>query len=143
AAFHARAGARATPDMWAADFKGRTELGGYTLFDDHRANLGHRSIGTPGVVAGLATLHGRARLPWAELIEPAATLAREGFPLAEFALDALKRPQQPGMPSGEQRVTYTADSKQLWTRADGSLKQPGDAWSNPAMADTLERLARS
>src|SRR5207302_10510688 len=29
-AFHARAGSRATPDMWAADFRGRTDLGGYT-----------------------------------------------------------------------------------------------------------------
>src|SRR6187549_503594 len=37
-AFHARAGAKATPDMWAADFRGRTELGNYALFDDHRSN---------------------------------------------------------------------------------------------------------
>src|SRR5216683_4703538 len=106
-AFHARAGSRAAPDMWAADFRGRTELGGYTLFDDHRANLGHTSVGTPGVVAGLASLHSRARLPWAELIEPAASLARRGFPAPEFAFEHLRRPAQPGMPSGEQRVSFT------------------------------------
>ena len=35
-------------------FRGRTELGNYTLFDDHRSNLGHTSAGTPGVVAGVA-----------------------------------------------------------------------------------------
>jgi gamma-glutamyltranspeptidase/glutathione hydrolase len=142
-AFHARAGSRATPEMWAADFKGRTELGNYTLFDDHRANLGHTSVGTPGVVAGLASLHGRARLPWAELIEPAATLARQGFPAPEYAFEFIQRAQQPGMPAGKQRMTYTPDSEKLWCRDDGSLHQPGDHWSNPNLADTLERLARS
>lgn len=142
-AFHARAGSRATPDMWAADFRGRTELGGYTLFDDHRSNLGHTSVGTPGVVAGLAALHRMARLPWAELLEPAAELARHGFPTPEYVFEFVKRPQQPGMPSGEQRVRYTPDSERLWTRSDGALKQPGDLWTNPEMADTLKRLARS
>jgi gamma-glutamyltranspeptidase/glutathione hydrolase len=142
-AFHARAGSRATPDMWAADYRGRTDLGGYTLFDDHRANLGHTSIGTPGVIAGLASLHVRARLPWSELIEPAATLARDGFPAPEYAFEYLRRPPQPGMPSGEQRVKYTADSERLWCRPDGSLKQVGDRWRNPDLANTLLRLARA
>jgi gamma-glutamyltranspeptidase/glutathione hydrolase len=142
-AFHARAGSRAAPEMWAADFRGRTELGNYTLFDDHRANLGHTSVGTAGVVAGLASLHGRARLPWAELIEPAASLARQGFAAPEYAFEFVNRAQQPGMPSGRQRMTYTPDSKKLWCRDDGSIHQPGDHWSNSSLADTLERLARS
>jgi gamma-glutamyltranspeptidase/glutathione hydrolase len=142
-AFHARAGSRATPEMWAADFRGRTPLGGYTLFDDHRSNLGHTSIGTPGVVAGLAALHRQARLPWAALIEPAADLARSGFAAPDFAFEFVRRAQPPGMPAGEQRVRYTPDSERLWCRPDGTLKQPGDVWTNPQMADTLQRLARS
>src|SRR5579859_5344360 len=142
-AFHARAGARATPDMWATDFRGRTPLGGYTLFDDHRSNLGHTSVGTPGVVAGLATLHGRARLPWAELIEPAARLARDGFAAPEFAFEFFRRPPQPGMPTGAERACHTPDSAKVWCRPDGSLKQPGDHWQNPELAETLEHLARS
>jgi gamma-glutamyltranspeptidase/glutathione hydrolase len=129
--------------MWVADFRGRAELGGYTLFDDHRSNLGHTSVGTPGVVAGLASLHGRARLPWAEIIEPAISLARQGFLAPEYAFESLRRAPQPGMPDGPQRVRRTPDSERLWCRPDGSLKQPGDHWQNPAMADTLERLARS
>lgn len=142
-AFHARAGGRATPDMWSADFRGRTELGGYTLFDDHRSNLGHTSVGTPGVVAGLAGLHARARLPWAELLEPAADLAREGFRAPEYAFESLRRVPLPGMPTGDQRARYTLDSEALWCRPDGSLKQPGERWQNPRLADTLKRLARA
>jgi gamma-glutamyltranspeptidase / glutathione hydrolase len=142
-AFHARAGSRATPEMWANDFRGRTELGNYTLFDDHRANLGHTAVGTPGVVAGLASLHSRARLPWAELIEPAVALARNGFPAPEYVFEFVRRSQQPGMPSGDERMKYTPDSARLWCREDGKIKEPGDHWANPALADTLERLARS
>jgi len=34
-----------------------TDRANYTLFDDHRSNLGHTSVGTPGVLAGLDHLH--------------------------------------------------------------------------------------
>src|ERR1051325_11041850 len=137
-AFHARARSPATTHTGAADVRGRTGLGTYPLFDDHRSNLGHTSVGTPGVVAGLASLHSRARLPWAELIEPDAALARRGFPAPEYAFEFVQRAQQPGMPDGPQRMKYTADSERLWCRPDGSIKRPGDHWANPSMADTLE-----
>jgi gamma-glutamyltranspeptidase/glutathione hydrolase len=141
-AFHARVGSRATPDMWAADCRGALDLGGYTLFDDHRSNLGHRSVGTPGVVAGLAALHRHARLPWATLLRPAAALARRGFPAPSYVFDMLGRASAPGLPSPIERMTRTPDSARLWCRDDGrTLKQPGDHWANPDMADTLDRLA--
>jgi gamma-glutamyltranspeptidase/glutathione hydrolase len=141
-AFHARAGSMARPDMWQADFKGRTELGGYTLFDDHRSNLGHTSVGTPGVLAGLKNLHGYARLPWAALLEPAIALAREGFMAPEYAFEFVKRPQQPGMPQGDSRVRHTTASTTVWCHADGGLLQPGELWRQPDAARTLEHLAR-
>ncbi|HEY3062880.1 MAG TPA: gamma-glutamyltransferase [Chloroflexota bacterium] len=142
-AFHARAGAKATPDMWAIDFKGRTELGNYTLFDDHRSNLGHTSIGTPGVLAGLAHLHQFARMPWGKLVAPAAMLARKGFRAPDYAFEFVHRPQQAGMPQGERRVRYTPESIKLWCRPDGTLRQAGDLWTQASTADTLEHLSRS
>ncbi|MDQ3811180.1 MAG: gamma-glutamyltransferase family protein, partial [Chloroflexota bacterium] len=142
AAFHARAGSRATADMWAADFRGRTELGNYTLFDDHRSNLGHTSVGTPGVLAGLAHLHRFARLPWPTLIAPAVALARDGFATPDYVFDFVRRPPQPGMPDGELRLGYTAESRRLWCRSDGTLRQPGEPWTQPDAASTLEHLAR-
>ncbi len=141
-AFHARAGARATPDMWQADFKGRTELGGYTLFDDHRSNLGHTSVGIPGVLAGLEHLHRFARLPWSELVHPAAELARNGFPAPDYAFEFVRRPQQPGMPQGESRVRHTPASIEVWCKPDGTLLQPGQLWRQADAATTLEHLAK-
>jgi gamma-glutamyltranspeptidase/glutathione hydrolase len=141
-AFHARAGSKATPTMWADDFRGRTELGGYTLFDDHRANLGHTSVGTPGVLAGLAHLHQFARLPWPELLAPAADLARRGFAAPEYAFEFLRRPQQPGMPQGDSRVRHTPASVAVWCKPDGGLRQAGEPWVQQDAAGTLDRLAK-
>lgn len=141
-AFHARAGSKATPDMWANDFRGRTELGGYTLFDDHRSNLGHTAVGTPGVLAGLQHLHKHARLPWSELLQPAADLAVNGFPAPDYAFEFLRRPQQPGMPQGDSRVRHTQASVGVWCKPDGALLQPGEPWRQPDAAATLQHLAR-
>lgn len=140
-AFHARAGSLARPEMWASDVKGRLELGGYALFDDHRNNLGHRSVGTPGIVAGLAELHRHARLPWRELLRPAATLARDGFPAPEYLFDMLRRLSIPGLPTSEQRMTHTPASAALWCKPDGrTFKEPGERWVWPEMAETLNHL---
>ncbi len=141
-AFHGRIGAKATPDMWVADYRGRLDLGGYTLFDDHRSNLGHTSVGTPGTVAGLEALHRQARLPWADLLAPAARLCREGFPAPDSMFLMFARTAGQGLPTVQERMSHTPASVALWCRPDGSLKQPGDHWANPDMADTLDRLAR-
>jgi gamma-glutamyltranspeptidase / glutathione hydrolase len=142
-AFHARAGSKATPSMWADDFHGRTELGGYTLFHDHRANLGHTSVGTPGVLAGLAHLHQFARLPWSQLLAPSADLARRGFAAPEYAFEFLRRQQQPGMPQGDSRVRHTEASVRVWCKPDRSLLQPGELWRQPDAANTLDRLMQA
>jgi gamma-glutamyltranspeptidase/glutathione hydrolase len=141
--FHARIGSRATPDMWTADLRGRSEYGGLPLFDDHRSNLGHRSVGIPGTVAGLAALHVHARMPWAELVAPAGELSRKGFPAPAAMFDMLRHTSGPGMPTERERMAHTPDSAALWLRPDGTFKQPGDWWENRPMADTLDRLART
>ena len=41
------------------DVRGRTEISGYTLFDDFRSELGYTSILTPGTVAGFGAVHER------------------------------------------------------------------------------------
>lgn len=57
--FHTRAGSLVRPDMWAADVRGRTEISGYTIFEDLRSDIGHGAIMTPGTVAGLWEAHRR------------------------------------------------------------------------------------
>jgi gamma-glutamyltranspeptidase/glutathione hydrolase len=139
--FHGWIGSRATPEMWAGQMKGRLELGSYPYFEDHRSNLGHSSVGTPGTVAGLAELHRHAHLPWAELLAPAAAICRDGFVAPDYLFEMARKLDVPNMPTALERMAHTPDSAALWCREDGTLKCPGDRWVNPEMAATLDRLA--
>ncbi|QOJ15172.1 MAG: gamma-glutamyltransferase family protein [Planctomycetia bacterium] len=95
---------------------------------------GPLSVTVPGCVDGWFTLHQRyGRLPMRELLAPAIEHARDGFPVSEIIADhwaagAARLGGQPGfsavfLPGG---------------RAPGK----GDLFANPALADTLERIAR-
>jgi gamma-glutamyltranspeptidase/glutathione hydrolase len=140
--FHARAGAGVRADMWAAESRGRSEISGYALFEDHRAELGYKAIMTPGTVAGLARFHDRlCSWDWADLLAPAIRMAREGIVVTPFFRDFLVRAPQPGLPSGMQRVQATRACAALYLNASGALHEVGDVVRHPAMATTLERLA--
>lgn len=140
--FHARAGGKVTPDMWAAASKGRTEISGYSLFDDYRSELGYTSILTPGTVAGFFEAHRRlGSRPWRELLAPAAKLARDGLEMTPFAADFLTRDMMPGIPGGMARVSATEACKRIHLNAEGRLYRVGELHRNPDMADTIDRIA--
>jgi gamma-glutamyltranspeptidase/glutathione hydrolase len=53
-----------------------------TTFARDRSWFGHRPVGVPGTVRGMALAHQRfGRLPWKDLVLPAVRLAEDGFPL--------------------------------------------------------------
>ncbi|MBM3932733.1 MAG: hypothetical protein FJ319_00240 [SAR202 cluster bacterium] len=79
-----RAGSRVTPVMWAKDYLGESDYIGESLFADYRSTMGYTSICTPGSVAALADMHRRfGTMPWPELLQPAARLARDGYALTD------------------------------------------------------------
>ena len=101
--FGIRAPHAARPDMFELEPEGGGAFGWRAV--KGRANeLGHRAVGTPGLVAGLCLAHERfGRLPRAVVMEPAIELAQSGFdadwhttlmvainvePLARFPLTA-------------------------------------------------------
>jgi gamma-glutamyltranspeptidase / glutathione hydrolase len=94
--------------------------------------IGAASCAVPGSVAGLGAAHAAyARMPWAELIAPAARLAREGVVVNEQQgflhriLDPILRAEPEG------RLIYGAD---------GPL-EPGGRLQMTDLADTLDLLA--
>ena len=140
--FHARAGSLVTPEMWMNDVRGRTEISGYTIFDDFRSELGYTSILTPGTVAGFGEVHERfCTRTLDELVAPAARMARAGMAVGCFAFDFLSRPMMAGVPGGVQRVSATEECKRIHLQSDGSLFRVGDLHRNPDMAHTFERIA--
>ncbi|WP_291296787.1 gamma-glutamyltransferase [Elioraea sp.] len=141
--FQARAGSRCTPTMYLRNTRGRAAFGRATLHNDYSSELGYRSIMVPGTVAGLAELHARhGTRPWADLVRPAAALARSGTWVMPHLVEFLTRRPQPGLADGRARVSATEESRNLYLRADGTLHDVGDMIPNPGLADTLEMIAR-
>ena len=92
---------------------------------------GPTSVAVPGVVLGLGEAHSRwGSTPWAELLAPAARLAREGVALNEEQaflhriLDTLLR--------------YSPEGDALY--GPGRALELGERFAVPELADTLEQL---
>src|SRR6202035_2268346 len=83
--FREKAPARASPTMWLRD-------GAYSAELHHN---GYLAVGVPGTVGGLyLAWKEQGRLPWRRLVEPAVTLARDGFLVSENLARSLKDVQR-------------------------------------------------
>ena len=72
------------------------------------------------------------KLPWAELFQPAIRLATEGFPLSPRLHSLLGWVRLPGRNQAMRRMYY---------RDDDTPKPVGTLLKNPALADTLRKIA--
>ena len=97
-------------------------------------NIGAASVGTYGTPAGIHEATARfGRIPLADLVQPAARLARGGVevtPQQAYVFEIL----------GD-IVTSTPESAALFA-PDGRLPGAGDTIHQPELADSLERLGR-
>jgi gamma-glutamyltranspeptidase/glutathione hydrolase len=103
---------------------------------------GYGSVATPGVVAGLFAIHDDlAKLPMANLAEPAIEAARVGVTLDDF--------QRYVMGIVEPLLGFSADSRAVYgkagkTDADGfELPDTGTLHLQPDLADSIEYLVES
>ncbi len=96
--------------------------------------IGGASCAVPGTAAGLDALHrAYGTLPWAEVVAPAAELARAGV--------ELSRPQAHLHAILDLILRHAAEGRRLYSRPDGSRLQPGDVLRLPDLGDTLDRIA--
>jgi gamma-glutamyltranspeptidase / glutathione hydrolase len=90
-------------------------------------------VTVPGCVDAWFTLHDRfGRLPMARLLEPTIRYAREGFPVTPVIAD--------GWRASVARFAEFPNFREQFT-IDGRAPRAGELWTNPNLADTLERLA--
>jgi gamma-glutamyltranspeptidase/glutathione hydrolase len=97
-------------------------------------NIGPASVGPYGTPAGLAeAAQSFGSLPLADLVGPAATIAREGVPLSPeqaYVVEIL-----------DGIVTATPECAALYAPG-GSLLKAGDTFRNPELGDALELLGQ-
>ena len=98
-----------------------------------RAQIGGRSVGTPGVLRALELAHKKhGRLPWAQLFEPAIKLAEQGFAIS---------PRLHQLIASDSSLRSSPDMVAYFLNADGSPKAIGTRLKNPALAAVLQRIA--
>jgi len=99
------------------------------------AVVGGRSVGTPGTVKLIATLHQKyGQKAWPDLLQPAHTLASEGFSVSERLASAIANDQK--------RLSRYPETKSYFFTKDGEPLQEGSKLVNRAYAQTLDTLAR-
>jgi gamma-glutamyltranspeptidase/glutathione hydrolase len=104
-----------------------------TPMDFREAVPGGKSVGVPGLVALAAEMHRRwGRLPWAELFQPSIALAREGIIVSE----RLNRF------TGFRTDLLAPEAAAVFLGPDGKPWPVGHLLKQPALAETLERIAR-
>ncbi|VVN73647.1 gamma-glutamyltransferase [Pseudomonas fluorescens] len=99
-----------------------------------QAQIGGRSVGTPGVLRALELAHNQhGRLPWAQLFEPAIHLAEQGFPIS---------PRLHALIAADRALPRSPDMAGYFLNADGSPKAIGTQLKNPALAAVLKRIGK-
>lgn len=93
------------------------------------------SVGVPGNIALAAEAHRRhGKLAWRDLFAPAIRLARDGWTVSERLREFLVR--------GRSTAARDPLGKAMFYGPDGEPVPAGTVVRNPALADTLERIAR-
>jgi gamma-glutamyltranspeptidase/glutathione hydrolase len=93
---------------------------------------GHLASGVPGAVAGLYAMHQRhGKLPWRDVVQPAITLADNGFIINQRFANISK---------GDERLARFPASAALFLPS-GQPLVAGARWRNPELAGTLRRIA--
>ncbi|WP_439880169.1 gamma-glutamyltransferase [Pontibacter sp. MBLB2868] len=98
---------------------------------DNLSTAGHLAAGVPGTVDGMYAIHKKlGSLPWAELVQPAIDLARNGVVLTEKEAAGLNNTKATFLKYNKHRP-YLAPER-TWVA--------GDTLRHPDLALTLERI---
>lgn len=104
-------------------------------YDPQTATLTHASSGVPGTVAGLWLAHQKyGKLPWAQVLEPAIRLARDGFPMTLNLMNSLNTVK-------ERLLRYRGGY--AFYKAGGVSYVPGEIFKQPDLARTLSQISKT
>ncbi len=97
--------------------------------------LTHKAVGVPGTIRGLALAHSKyGKLKWQEVVTPAISLARDGFPLSKHVADSLN--------SVLSSKKTSRNFRNYFAKSDGKKWQIGDILVQKDLAHTLEIVAK-
>jgi gamma-glutamyltranspeptidase/glutathione hydrolase len=96
--------------------------------------VGYRASGIPGTVRRMEYAHAKfGKKPWKDLVQPAVTLAADGFPVSYGLGTSLKSQATSG------KLAKFEDSKRIFLKG-GSFYEVGETFRQPDLAKTLTRI---
>ncbi|HET9986567.1 MAG TPA: gamma-glutamyltransferase [Longimicrobiales bacterium] len=121
--FREKAPLAASPEMF------EDSTGAYSATIHHDS---YRAVGVPGTVAGLALAHGKyGSLPWRRLVQPAVTLAADGFDVPPGLARSLAGVLPDMKPFPASVAAYSKN---------GAPYAAGERFQQPQLARTLGRI---
>jgi gamma-glutamyltranspeptidase/glutathione hydrolase len=125
-----------SPDGSYHGYDGMTEVPAGYQPPQEMVSQGYQTIGTPGVVAGLAKMHAEhGSLAWADLLGEPARVAREGYAILPGAAARHE--------NGLENFRDNPGFQQIFIEEDGTAFDAGDVIRQAALAGTIERLAEA
>jgi gamma-glutamyltranspeptidase/glutathione hydrolase len=104
------------------------------MFKKGDSDFGHRVVGVPGTVRGLARAHQKfGKLPWKDVIRPAIALAEKGFVLDAHHAKSLNEVLA--------KAKDFAELQRVYAKPDGKPWAAGDRFVQPDLAGTLRLIA--
>lgn len=96
---------------------------------------GHGSVATPGAFAAFGLAHERhGRVPWADVLAPAVSVCRDGYPLGRSAASYLAI-------TGTTLFAWDPQTAALLLDGDGQPWKAGATLHDPALGDALAQVA--
>jgi gamma-glutamyltranspeptidase/glutathione hydrolase len=97
-------------------------------------SYGPLPVSVPGCVDGWFEMHDMfGHLPMRDILQPAISYAREGFPVTEVIADALKH--------GTELLKEYPNIKEVYM-PNGKAPSKGEIFRNPLLANTLEKIQK-
>lgn len=105
-----------------------------TMFGKDDPWYGHKTVGVPGTVSGMALAHERfGKMPWKEVVLPAARLAEDGFVIDGSLASSLNSIVSEADKFPELKRVFGKDGAAGW--------ETGDRLKQPDLARTLRFIA--
>ena len=141
--FHGNTPLAAKPEMWANLITGETRDGFGFILKGLVNDLGYQAITTPGSLKAYhAAVEDYGTWDWADICQPAISQAQKGFVVRPHVHFWWTQGAAFGRAEVSDRLKFSATGREIYFRADGTLKRVGDLITNPDLAKTLERIAK-
>ncbi len=140
--FHGRAPLAATAGMWADRILYETEDGFGFVLKDRVNDLGYGAITTPMSLRAFDQALARfGTRGLAELIEPAARVAEDGFMVRPHVAYFWNLVEGAGRAPHAERLTRHPAARRIYLEPDGTLPRVGAVLRNPDLARCYRRIA--